>query len=218
MFCSKDERWLVQKTSLYQTQQISQCPTDGRQCYVNYRCISRNIHRVYLNNFPQVAALESRLEVQLFRVGATFAYSVLIPVAQMIVNRCLLVTVTGRHSVEIVDYFLNQAATVKTSFHAREKLRSTDLPVLVVQRLVLAKAIATDQIRVSHLHETDHAFHSARYHAVCLLIRQARTHVAKDFDRRVVIRRLTPCRPIFYRILRERFRFVAGHFRVRRIG
>lgn len=156
--------------------------------------------------------------MQLFRVGATFAYSVLIPVAQMIVNRSLLVTVTEGHSVEIVDYFLNQRATVKSTFHACEKLRSTDLPVLVVQRLVLTKAIAADQIRVSHLHETDHAFHSARYHAVCLLIRQARTHVVEDFDRRVVIRCLTLCRSIFYRILRERFRLVVGHFRVRRVG
>lgn len=48
---------------------------------------------LYLNNFPQIAALESGLEVKLFGVGATFPYPVLIPVAQMIISRCLLVAV-----------------------------------------------------------------------------------------------------------------------------
>ena len=148
---------------------------------------------MYLNNFSQVAALESGLEVQVFVVEGTLPYPVLIPVAQMMVDQFLLFRggrVAGRsYGVEIVHHFGRQQATVEATFHAGEKFGTADPSVLAVQRLVLSEAVATDQIRVSHLHETYNALHPARYHAISLLIRQNR-NVFEYFDRRLAVRHL----------------------------
>lgn len=161
---------------------------------------------MYLNNFSQVPALESGLEVQVFVVEGTLSYPVLIPVAQMMVDQFLLfrgrrVIMAGRsYGVEIVHHFRRQQATVEATLHAGEKFRTADPSVLAVQGLVLSEAVATDQIRVSNLHETDNAFHPARYHAISLLIRQNR-NIFEYFDRRLAVRHLARLRyPLFQQI------------------
>lgn len=95
---------------------------------------------MYLNNFSQVPALESGLEVQVFVVEGTLSYPVLIPVAQVMVDQFLLFRgrVAGRsYGVEIVHHFRRQQATVEATFHAGEKFRTADPSVLAVQGLVL---------------------------------------------------------------------------------
>lgn len=148
----------------------------------------RTLVELYLNGLPQIPALEPRLEEQVLAAHASFAYSALVQVAQTVVHRDLAIgeNATGRQSIEIVHYFRHRAASMKTSLHARQDLRTTDLPVLVVQRFVLSKPIAANQIWISDLDETDDTFHFAGYLTVHFLIRAARAHFIEYLDRRAV--------------------------------